>query len=247
LTRLSPIILAATCSTLLACTGAADIPSTPDLSRIQAQFKYPTATLDVTAAAQTLGIMPSLQEIAAAFRAAGYVKNGVTQASTEVEQSSASRFNVQGSLNVTVRCPGDAASPTYGSNGTLALTIAVEKNLIKHSIGGEASHCVLRGDIAGRAFRVEVDGPLAFDFGRDLGLRTRLPDQLLMNIRGSLDIEGYQVQNLSARWTEERLEYLVILGNGDWIVAVVEGDGTVSIRDKDSTWGCSDGQTCSKL
>jgi hypothetical protein len=94
---------------------------------------------------------------------------------------------------------------------------------------------------------VEVDGPLALDFGRDVGLRTRFPDQLLMNIRGSLDVEGYEVQNLSARWTEERLEYLVVLASGDWIIAVVAADGSISLRDKTSVWGCSDGQTCSKL
>jgi len=247
LTRLDLFALLAGCSGVLACAGAADIPNTPDLSTLEAQYDQPTATLDQTTALETLNAMPSLQEITAGFRAAGYARSGVDDGGAEAGQSSTSRLNVQGSLKVTVRCPGDAATPGYGSNGALELTIGVEKNLVKRGIGGQATHCVLRGNVLGQPVRVELDGPLAIDFGHDFGLRQKSPDRILMNIRGSLDIQGYDVRNLSARWTEERLEYLFVMNDTDWVVAVVTADGTVSIKDKTSVWGCSDGQTCSKL
>jgi len=94
---------------------------------------------------------------------------------------------------------------------------------------------------------VEIDGPLAIDFGKDIGLRNRGAEQLLMNLRGSLNIGGYEVSSLSARWTDASLEYLFVMPDKNWVVAVVDADGTVSIKDKTSVWGCADGQTCAKL
>lgn len=247
-TRLLLPTLIALGSSLSGCSGAAEIPDTPDLRELQERYDHPTGVLDDAAtAATTLGEMPSLHELAAGFHAAGYVQTGVQQGGGDAAQGSSSRFNVQGSIHVNVRCPGDTLEPTFGTNGSVALTIAVEKNQIKRSIGGQATHCVLKGNLLGEPVRVEVDGPLAIDFGKDIGLRNRGAEQLLMNLRGSLNIGGYEVSNLSARWTEERLEYLFVMGDGNWIVAVVTADGTVSIKDKDSTWACSDGQTCSKL
>lgn len=248
MTRLLPLSLIALCSSLVACGGAAEIPDIPDLRGLQSRYDNPTAVLeDEAAAAAALGEMPSLHELAAGFHAADYVQTGVEQGGGEAAQGSSGRFNIQGSINVNVRCPGDTAEPAYGANGTLALTIAVERNLIKRSIGGQATHCVLRGDLLGYPVRVEIEGPLAIDFGKDIGLRNRGAKQLLMNLSGSLKIGGYEVKNLSARWTEERLEYLFVMSDDNWVVAVVEADGTISIKDKDSIWGCSDGQQCSKL
>ena len=247
LTRLHPFSLLPLCSALFACAGAAEIPDIPDLAILQDQYNHPTAELDATTAVTALNEMPSLSELAAGFRAAGYIQSGVEQGGSQGAQGTSSRLRVQGSINVNVRCPGDAFQPAYGANGTVDLTIAVEKNQIKRTIGGQATRCILRGNLLAQDVRVELDGPLAIDFGKDIGLRNRGAEQLLMNIRGALKIGDYEVKNLSARWTEESLQYLFVMSKDEWVVAEITTDGTVSITDKSSIWGCSDGQTCSKL
>jgi hypothetical protein len=247
LNRLHLLALVTACSSLLACSGAADIPATPDLTALNERYNNPTAALDQTQAVDALQEMPSLRELVAGFRAAGYAQDGVNRGSAEASQSSASRLNVQGSLDVDIRCPGELAEPAYSGNGTLALTIGVQKNLIKRGIGALADHCVLRGDLLGTPVRVEVDGPLAIDLGRDLSLRNPGTDRLLMSVTGSITVADYELRNLSARWTHDSLEYLFVLQSGGWIIAIVSADGSITLRDKDSLWGCSDGQTCEKL
>lgn len=237
------------CSTLGACTGAADIPATPDLTSLQRQFENPTAELDETQAGQALNEMPNLHQLAAGFRAAGFTTDGVNDADDEASANVGSRFRVQGSIKVTIRCPGELDVPSFGQNGTVNLTLGVQENLIKRGIAMTANDCVLRGTALGTPVRVAIDGPMYMDLGRDLGLRQRWSGRLLMLIAGKIEIGGLELENLAARWTDDQLEYLFRLPEDEnsWVVAVVTADGTISVKSKGTTYGCSDGQACGSL
>jgi hypothetical protein len=229
------------CFGTLACSGAADIPPTPDLTKLQGLYDRPTAMLDATSAVEALRQMPSLPDLVAGFRASGYAVKGVDEASSLPPVEG---FRVQGGLDVTVQCPGDLAVAAYGTNGSISFTLGVEKNLIKRGISGQATKCVLHGERVGVPIRVELNGPVAFDLGRDLGLHQRWSGRLLMNVGGSLDVAGYTLDNLSARWTDDRVEYLHVLEDGDTVVAVVTDEGAVALRDQQTIWGCQGNESC---
>jgi hypothetical protein len=236
------------CSALLACSGRADIPDTPDLSVMQGQFEHPTAVLDETTVAETLHEIPSLRNLAAAFRAAGAnTTRGVQTAGNEAKPGS--RLNIQGSIHVTVRCPGDLDVPAFGQSGTLSMTLGVQKNLIKRGIRLDASGCVMRGSALGIPIRVEVDGPVYIDLGRDVGLGQGFSGRILIYIAGTLDAGGLVLDDLAARVMSERVEYLFRLPNDPdnaWVIASMTEDGNISIQDSQTTWGCSDGQACAR-
>ena len=195
---------------LFACSGAAEIPDTPDLTSVQREYARPSATLDADTIQEALEELPPLESLAAAFRASGYATTGLDDAGGTASKKSGGAVSIQGSLRVNLRCPGQLDDPTYDahSNGSLSLTIGVEDNRIKRGIGGTADHCVLRGRLLDLPVRVEIDGPIAMDLGHDVGLRARWSGTLLMFVRGSITVGDLFLYNLSARYTEERLEYL---------------------------------------
>jgi hypothetical protein len=229
---------------LAACTGAADIPDTPDLRKLAAQYEHPTATLDQTTVVSTLGQMPKLSELVAAFRAAGYTTDAVNTSSEDATTGSTRNLRFQGGIHVTIRCPGELADPSYDANGSISLTLGVEENLIKRGIGGTADHCVLRGVQLGQPIRVEIDGPFSLDLGRDIGLRQRWSGRLLMYMSGTISTPNLTLTRLSARWDEDKLEYLYEGTDGRTVVAVVTAEGKISIEDSGGEWGCTDNQTC---
>jgi len=162
------------CAVLLACSGRADIPETPDLTYMQNEFNSPTASLDETSVGEAVQQMPSLKQLAGAFRAAGgHTTRDIQAGGGEASPGAGSRLNVQGAIHVTARCPGALDTPAFGPNGTVSMTLGVEKNLIKRGIKIDADACVFRGDAFGTPLRVVLDGPVYLDLGRDLGLRPR--------------------------------------------------------------------------
>ncbi|HEX5098959.1 MAG TPA: hypothetical protein VFV94_05640 [Polyangiaceae bacterium] len=239
------LLLLGICSTPLAC-GGAEIPDTPDLSKWQEEFRQPTAVLDETSVGEALLQMPSLRQLSAGFRAAGSTTDNIDTVDQQTASGSGSRLNIQGSIKVNVRCPGALDERAFGPNGSIDLTLALEKNLIKRGVAMRAHDCVMRGDAFGTPVRVEIDGPILMDLGGDLGLRQRWAGRLLMVITGTIDIDGLTLDNLAARWDKGTFEYLFRLPNEDtWVIAAVTTDGTVSVRDRDTTWSCPDGQACS--
>jgi hypothetical protein len=234
-------------ATALAC-GPADIPETPDLSKLESDFNTPTAVLDQTGVGEALLQMPSLRQLSAGFRAAGSTTDGIDAADQQAASGSGSRLNIQGSIKVNVRCPGGLDVPELGSNGSIDLTLGVEKNLIKRGVRMMANACVMRGSVLGTPVRVEIDGPILMDLGGDLGLRQRWVGRLLMLITGTIDIEGVTLDNLAARWNSDTFEYLFRLPNEKtWVIASVTADGAISVRDSQTTWSCPDGSTCSSF
>lgn len=231
---------------LLACSGAADIPTTPDLTKTQEAYDKPTASLDSDTVEETLAEFPPLDQLEAGFRASGYATTGVNDAGSTASKKSGAQIDIQGSLRVNLRCPGDLDDPTYdpNTNGSLSLTLAVDDNRIKRGVGGTADRCVLRGRVLDLPVRVEIDGPVAFDLGSDIGLRARWSGTLLVFVLGTISIGDLVLENLSARYTEERLEYLHVRSrDGKTVVAEVSGDG-IRIRDADLVWFCRSGEPC---
>jgi len=235
------------CLAVTACGNAAEVPATPDLSLLRHDYDWPTAVLDPDAADSALAEMPSLQRMATGFRAAAYATRGVDGASESAGKDKEGGLEIQGSIRVTLRCPGDLEEPSFdeGENGTFSLTIGVEKSRIQRGVGGRATNCVLRGasDSDGLPLRVEVDGPVAFDLGHDISLRNRWSGELLMRITGDIRIGDLELSNLSARFTSEKFEYLFGIDDENWIVAELTTDG-VAIRDANRRWLCPDGRPC---
>jgi hypothetical protein len=230
-------------SLLWACSGPAEIPDTPDLSELDARYDEPTAALDAPAVGNVLDRMPRLRDLATGFRAAGYATDGVDRAGESAEERRGVGMRIQGSVRVTLRCPGEGRVYDEDVNGKIELTIAVAESRIQRAVGGMATRCVLLGGEGVIPVRVEVHGPFAFDLGRDLGLRERFAGRLLMSLGGEIHVGDAVYRNLSARWTNTQLEYLYELEDGTTVVAEL-GLAGIRVRDRDTVWGCLGGEQC---
>lgn len=240
----SMLVVAALDTSLTACAGAAEVLDTPDLRELESEYDQPTAAVDQTGVEDAIRRIPPLRDLEAGFRAAEYVMDGVDRAGDAAAQQEFDSTRSYGSIRVTLRCPGglDARNDAE-DDGTVELTFGIDESLIKRGVAGVASHCVLGGARSGIPVHVELDGPFAFDLGRDVTFRERGTDRLLMVISGSIEIDGIVLRNLSARWTDTRLEYLHLRHDGTTVVAEIGPAGT-AIRDRNAVWNCSDGTRC---
>ena len=232
----------------LGCGGAADIPDTPDLRALLQSYDRPTASLDLTTVQDALDSAPNLKELAAAVQATKYLMgDDVNYASRAPTTKGGGRIRLQGSLGLVVRCPGDRADPVYDEsiNGSLSLTIAVDDNKIRRSLGGQANGCVLQGPIRGVPASIKLDGSVAFDLGGDIGLGQPWGGELLASIPGELTVEGYTFKSISGRLHEGRFQHLLQLPNGTTVVLELSDTG-VTIRDASGVWFCAEGQPCAK-
>jgi hypothetical protein len=228
------------------CSGAADIPNTPDLSALRARYEAPSAEIDMEAAEEVLTEVPALDKLAAAFRSLRVAADGVDNASGGGHKAT-SNIKVQGGIHVTVRCPGQGDTPVYdaATNGTVSLTIAVAENSIRRDVGGEASHCLARATIpvVNIPLMIGFNGPIAFDLGHDISLGDRWSGELLMSLGGRLDIEELAFDALTARFDDNRFEYLFQRRDGSTVVLSLSPDG-VRLRDRTGFWFCSDPKSC---
>lgn len=225
------------------CGGAADIPNTPDLSELIAGYQNPTAQLDAPMAQTALTTFPPLDRLAAGFRAGRFPADDVADASDPSRPPSAVR--VQGSINVTARCPGELSEPAFDPalNGTLSFTLGVAENRVLRGIGGDADHCVLHETILGKAVRVELDGSVAFDLGRDFRLGEGFSGTLLARF-DSVTVADTEFKNVTARFVDGRVEHLFSLDGGTVIASLSEAG--VTIRDRRGLWLCLETQTCAE-
>jgi hypothetical protein len=230
------------------CSGAADIPTTPDMSAIVASYEKPTASLDSTAAESALANGPPLDVLSAGFLATDYLIGGVNDASSDAAPSKGSGIRLQGGLNVTVRCPGpDITNPVYdaATNGTATVTLAVDDTRIHQTFAGVAHSCVLGATVRGRTVSIVIDGAIAFDLGRDIGIGQRWSGELLASLPGTLDVDTYSFQSVSALFTPDRFDHLLKLSDGTTVVLELTATGT-TVRDRDGTWDCPSGQACTR-
>jgi len=237
-----------------ACSGRADVPDTPDLSALLQSYERPTASLDVSTVTSALDSAPplaQLQQLAAGVQAAKLVLNNVNYASTTSSTKTGSRLRVQGSLALKIRCPGERTQPNYDEsvNGSISLTLAIADNSILRSIGGQANACVLSGTARGLSVRVELDGPVAFDLGGNIGLGQPWSGELLASLPGTLTVDTYEFQSVSARFTHDRFQYLLHLPDKDGTdqtVVLELSDSGITVREASGVWFCAEGESCAK-
>jgi hypothetical protein len=231
----------------VACSGAADIPDTPDLRPLLQSYERPTAVLDASTVATALDSTPNLKELAAGVQAAGYIMDDVDRASSTSSSKSGSRLRLQGSLGLKVRCPGQLGTPVYDEsiNGSVSLTLAVAENAIRRSFGGAAKACILQGTLRGLVARIELDGDMAFDVGRDIGIGQGWSGELLASLPGKIIVDDYVFESISGRLTQGRFQNLVRLNDGSTAVLELSDDG-ITVRDSSGVWFCAEGQPCAK-
>lgn len=227
----------------LGCGGPADIPSTPDLTELTEAYERPTALLDAPAVQAALATMPPLAELAAGFRAGRFPADDLDTASEPARHAGSLR--IQGSIRVTFRCPGALSEPSFDPalNGSVSLTLAIAENRIRRTFGGTAERCIVHHEILGERVRIEIDGIVAFDVGRDLGLGEGFSGNLLANFE-RLNVAGRDFQDVSARFTEGRLEHLFTFDGGTFVASL--SDSGVTIRDGRGIWLCLETQTCAE-
>jgi hypothetical protein len=226
------------------CGGAADVPATPDLRALIASYDAPNGELDSTQAGTVIANAPPMPELAAGLQATGLVAGSVNTASTDNTTQTSSAVRLQGSINVDFRCPGDLTQPVYdpATNGSASLTFAVQDNLIKRAFGGTADNCVLLGYVGANTVSVHLQGTIAFDLGSDIGIGHRWSGRLLAFLPGELTVGSFTFTSLSARFTQDMVEYLVHLDDGTNVVLTFTSSG-LSVRDKSGSWFCPSGQT----
>jgi len=237
----------------VACSGAADVPDTPDLRALIAKYQAPSATLDSTSAVETLKSAPTLEELRqlnSGFLAAQSVmKDDVNQASTANSGSTGSRIRLQGSIGLQIRCPGDLDNPTYDEqvNGSLSLTLAVADTQIRRSFGGQAKACVLRGMILDNPAKIVLDGPVAFDLGNNIGIGSGWSGDFLADLPGTLTVLDHEYRGISGRFTQGRFQYLLDLGQDKGTVVLeLSGSDGITVIDRSGRWFCRGSEPCAK-
>jgi len=237
----------------VSCGGAADIPETPDLRELLQSYERPTADLDAATVADALSealkAAPNLKELAAGVQAAKLVLGDVNYASDTSSTKTSSRLRLQGSIGLTIRCPGERTDPVYDEsiNGSLSLTLAVAENRILRSMGGQAKACVFQGTLRGFPARIQLDGDVAFDLGGDVGVGQRWTGELLATLPGELTVAGIVFKSVSARLHNGRFQHLVTLPSTEkTIVLELSDDAGISIRDGSGVWFCGEGQSCAR-
>lgn len=224
-----------------ACSGAADIPDLPDLTSLRAEYDHPSGTVDETAVVEVLEDAPDLEALAAGFGSLNLASDGVNEASEAGGARTGSGIDLQGSVRVNIRCPGELTEPVYDAaqNGSLALTLGVESSRILRGIAGNASHCRARHAFFGRTVRSEINGPFALDLGGDLGLGQRGSARLLFSLDGEITIEDVQFTRVTGRVSRESFESLFTLPDGNTVVLAVLAEGVIGVRDQQGTWACN--------
>jgi hypothetical protein len=231
-------LMLASCA--VACAGEAELPDLPSLAQLSREYDRPTAELDTARIRSVIDSLPQLQSLLAAFRSTATVLDGVGEAQKPTSERTGEGIRLRGSLRVTLRCPGDIARPNYDEelNGSVALTLGVERNEILRNVGGNASECRLSGSFAGPSIAVTLNGPVDFDLGENVPLgQSWSGTRWLVAVRGSISVDGVSFDNVSARIGPGAIEHLQRLADGTSVV-LSASSSAVTLRDAESTWSC---------
>jgi hypothetical protein len=224
----------------LACAGEAELPELPSLTQLSREYDQPTAELASSRIRGVIDATPQLQSLLAAFRSTETVLDGVDEAQKPASQQTGEGVRLRGSLHATVRCPGDFTRPNYDEalNGSILLTLGVQRSAILRSVGGNARQCRLNGSLAGLSTGVTLDGPVAFDLGQDIPLgQSRSRTRWLIAVGGSISVDDVRFEDVSARIGSGAVEYLQRLPDGTSVVLSASSSG-ITLRDAESTWSC---------
>ena len=232
---------------VVGCTGAADVPSVPDLSGLEESYEAPSAEIgDAPAVQAALRSVPELQELAAAFRATGALIDPIDDARQTAGQTSGAGIRVRGTIQIQVRCPGSDSTPVYdaATNGTFTLSLAVQNNAIRGSFGADAEHCLANTRLGETRLPIELDGRIEMDLGGDIRFgQPWVRSRTLFSLDGSITVGGAVFRNVSARLEEDRFEFLQETARGSVVLFV--SDSGIGVRDQTGTWFCDiDAGTC---
>jgi hypothetical protein len=234
------LIQAAVALGALGCTGAADIPSVPDLSGLEESYEAPSAELMGAPAVQAaVESVPDLQQLAAAFRTTGDLVQPIDEARETAGEATGLGLRVRGTIAVEVRCPGPESTPVYdaATNGTFTLSLAVQNNNIRSSFGAEADRCISSTSVSGTRIPLELDGRLEMDLGGDINLRQGWAlSNLLFSLDGTFKVGSAIFRNISARLVGDRFEFLQETPQGSVVLFVT--DSGLGLRAQDATWFC---------
>jgi len=233
-----PLVLCALC-----CTEPADVPDVPDLESLREQYDDPTGTLADGAAVQRLiERFPQLPELAEVFRTTRALVARADEGRDAADDRDGRGIQLRGSIDVTVRCPGDGRD--VAEPGTLSIELAVTRSVIRQSFWTRARDCLFQTEVAGVQIPIEVDGDLALDLGSDIPLGGTWPTSpMLVSFTGTLALSGVEFGDLSARVDDESFEYLQPVEDGSVILFVTSSG--VGLRDARTTWYCgTDNSAC---
>ncbi|HEY3496855.1 MAG TPA: hypothetical protein VGK73_19285 [Polyangiaceae bacterium] len=222
------------------CSGRAAVPDTPDLAALRAEYEHPNAELDETSVREMLETAPDVQTFLAGLSSLELASTGVNEASASAGQKSGAGINLQGSIEIEARCPGDFDDPVYDAsrNGSIGLTLAVENTRILRGIYGHASNCVARRTYFDTTVRVSLDGPFSIDLGGDIDLRQPTLRRLLFALGGEITIGDTSFTGVSGRITGDSVESLFTLPDDSTVVLLVLAAGVIGVRDQEGTWAC---------
>jgi hypothetical protein len=225
----------------LACTGVSEVPATPNLAELQGGYDQPSATLDKERVRELVDMYPDIKTLAGGLQSMRLAEAGVDQASAQNQASTGDGVDLQGSLRITVRCPGELGQPVYDENvnGSIELTVAVDRTRILRGISGQATRCSARTAVYGLPFRVLLDGPFALDLGRDVGIGQSAAARLLVSLQGQISVNDISFSSITGRMTGDAFESLFVLAGGDTVVLNVGTDGSVGVRDRTGNWHCA--------
>jgi len=225
----------------LGCAEPAEIPELPSLAQLSQEYDAPTAEIGQQDARAYLDSMPALERLLAAFRSTVTVLQGVEDAKEPAEERTGKGIQLRGALYVTLRCPGQLEQPEYDEveNGSLALTLAIAASHVRQTIGGEAHQCRFNSNLGGLPIAVVLDGGMDLDMGADMPLgHPWSVERWLVAIQGSISVNDFSFSGVSARISNDSVEYLLRLPDGTSVV-LSAAPPTISVRTQDTTWSCN--------
>ena len=231
---------------LFGCSDVA-IPQGVDLAALNALYNDPSGDLQSEEVQMLLRDSRPKRSFAQSLTSLRLFGDAITNGQAEAnKKSNKGKLRVDGNAQVTVKCPG--TSPEDSSNqgdptmapGTVELTLGIENSNFLQNATANALRCRLAAlkDIG------TVDLPnvqFNFDFQRPLPLRNPIPDGMLIKISGttrladmSVDIDGFDFRIVNKDTIEVRLTN----ASGGTVIAFINRDGTVGIREVRGTWTC---------
>jgi hypothetical protein len=241
--RLGQLALAcgAAAGCALGCAEPAEIPELPSLAELSQEYDAPTAEIDQQDARAYLDSMPELEPLLAAFRSTATMVQRVEDAKEPAQERTGEGIQLRGALYVTLRCPGQLAQPEYDEveNGSVSLTLAVAASHVRRTIGGKAQQCRFNGKLGDLPIAVVLDGGMDLDMGADMPLgQAWAVDRWLVAIQGSVQVNDVSFSGVSARISNDAVEYLLRLPDGTSVV-LSAAPPTISVRTQDTTWSCN--------
>jgi hypothetical protein len=246
-------------ASLAACVAIPDPPPRPaDLSGLVDQYDHPRAAVPMELVQRLLDEGRRRAEFGELIGRLHFVGAAVSEASTGIgARTNIADLELQGRVDATLPCPGDAPMPSTDANvnGSLHLKFGVENSALQRGFQGTAEQCRLY--VATRTAppqRVVVSAALTGDLGGDLHIGNTLPTAILLQLN---DIVGTSMSAVGTFQLPpgpydfrlapgDALEILLNpasfgLPDLGTVVFVARADGSFGLREIRGEWICGGG------